>query len=94
MSKQARILIVDDEKALRDIVSRALAKLGHECVTAANGEEALAIVSEAFDLVIDDQHTRPFLIAHSGVPLSFASFLGASRTSRTFCMRELAVNGF
>ena len=43
MNKQARILVVDDEKVLRDIVSRALAKLGHECVTAANGEEALAL---------------------------------------------------
>ncbi len=55
MSRQANILVVDDEKTLRDIVSRALAKLGHECVTAANGEEALALVSkQAFDLVLTD----------------------------------------
>ncbi len=55
MSRQSNILVVDDEKTLRDIVSRALAKLGHECVTAANGEEALALVSkQAFDLVLTD----------------------------------------
>ena len=55
MSRQTHILVVDDEKTLRDIVSRALAKLGHECVTAANGEEALALVSkQAFDLVVTD----------------------------------------
>lgn len=39
MSRQARIPVVDDEKTSRDIVSRALAKLGHEYVTAANGAD-------------------------------------------------------
>jgi len=55
MSRQAQILVVDDEKTLRSIVSKALAKLGHRCVTAANGEEALALANKrAFDLVITD----------------------------------------
>ncbi len=55
MNRKAQILVVDDEKTLRDIVGRALAKLGHECVTAANGEEALKLASrQAFDLVLTD----------------------------------------
>ena len=55
VTSQARILVVDDERTLRDIVSRALRKLGHRLVTASNGEEALALLAEqAFDLVLTD----------------------------------------
>jgi len=55
VSEHARILVVDDEETLRNIVSRALAKLGHECVPAASGEEAFAAASkQPFDLVITD----------------------------------------
>jgi DNA-binding response OmpR family regulator len=47
--------VVDDERTLRDIVHKALTKAGHHCVTAANGEEALALASkQAFDLVLTD----------------------------------------
>ncbi len=55
MRDQPQILVVDDEKTLRDIVSRALAKLGHRCVTARDGQEALALAGrQGFDLVITD----------------------------------------
>jgi len=55
MAGRPKVLVVDDEKTLRDIVSRALEKSGCECVQAANGEEALERASEqAFDLVVTD----------------------------------------
>jgi CheY-like chemotaxis protein len=55
MSRPARILVVDDEKSLRQIVGRTISKLGHECVTATNGVDALEAASrQAFDLVITD----------------------------------------
>jgi CheY-like chemotaxis protein len=55
VSSQAQILVVDDEKTLRDIVGRALMKLGHRCVTASNGEEALALLArQTVDLVLTD----------------------------------------
>jgi CheY-like chemotaxis protein len=51
----AKILVVDDEPKLRDIVSRALTKLGHQCLTATNGEEAVETMSKkSVDLVITD----------------------------------------
>jgi CheY-like chemotaxis protein len=55
MSDEASILVVDDEKTLREIVSRALTKLGHRCATACNGQEALLLAGkQAFDLVLTD----------------------------------------
>jgi len=51
----AKILVVDDEPKLRDIVSRALTKFGHQCITATNGEEAIDTLSrKSVDLVITD----------------------------------------
>ena len=51
-----KILVVDDEKEIRDFLSRALTKIGHFRVElAANGEEALQrIKTEEFELVLTD----------------------------------------
>lgn len=50
-----RILIVDDEKGMRDFLSIMLKKDGYEVVSAENGTEALSVVQrEIFDLVISD----------------------------------------
>jgi CheY-like chemotaxis protein len=52
-----RLLIVDDEKSMRALVARAIAMDGHEIVTAADGAEALEILSNgqnAFDLLLTD----------------------------------------
>jgi len=55
MGTQAQILVVDDQKTLRDVLSKALTKAGHRCVTATDGEEALALArQQAFDLVLTD----------------------------------------
>ncbi len=49
------VLVVDDEKALRDFVHRNLEVRGYRVLTAANGLEALAIFEhESVDLIILD----------------------------------------
>ncbi len=51
----ARILIVDDESDIRQLVTYALAEDGHEVATANNGDGAIAAFEEnAPDLVILD----------------------------------------
>lgn len=54
MSK-AKILVVDDEKVVRDLFKRVLGKEGYEVVTAENGNKALKKTKEdSFNLVITD----------------------------------------
>jgi CheY-like chemotaxis protein len=51
----ARILIVDDDRAIRATVSLLLCAKGHDVAEATNGREGLAkIASESFDLLIVD----------------------------------------
>lgn len=51
----ARILIADDEAAVREYVARAVAHFGHEAVTANDGSKALeALASGNFDALIAD----------------------------------------
>ena len=52
-----RILIADDEEAVRGLIARALQMDGHATVTAQDGAEALDILSRergAFDLLLTD----------------------------------------
>src|SRR4028119_2496665 len=50
-----RILIVDDEEVLRDVLDVMLRREGFEILTAASGEEALNVLEpEEVDLVIPD----------------------------------------
>jgi CheY-like chemotaxis protein len=53
----ARILIAEDEEALRRLVARALVQDGHEVVEAADGAEALDLLARdegRFDLLLTD----------------------------------------
>jgi CheY-like chemotaxis protein len=53
----ARVLIADDEDSMRSLVARAVAMDSHETVTAADGAEALDILTgdaRAFDLLLTD----------------------------------------
>jgi PAS domain S-box-containing protein len=50
LSGKGKILIMDDEPALRKMVSEILKYLGYEADTAQNGEEALALYKEALAL--------------------------------------------
>jgi len=53
----SRILVVDDEEPLRALVARGLALDGHDCLTAADGAEALDLLiaeNGRFDLLLTD----------------------------------------
>lgn len=55
----ASILVVDDEQAIRVLLSEVLAKDGHRVTSAADGEGAVAELQVAnFDLVVSDLHMR------------------------------------
>lgn len=47
--RQRRILVVDDERTVRDILQRTLEDAGYDVITAANGQEALDKISQ-FDV--------------------------------------------
>jgi len=52
---RARILVIDDERAVRDLISDALNIEGHEVMTAENGKEGLDLIGQyRFDLVFCD----------------------------------------
>jgi signal transduction histidine kinase len=52
--KEAKILAVDDDKALRRLVVPVLRDAGYQVIEAATGAEALALVSKAPDLIMLD----------------------------------------
>ncbi len=50
-----KILIIDDEEAIRQMVKRLVEKAGYTAELASNGEEGIMMIEEAsFDLVITD----------------------------------------
>ena len=52
-----KVLIADDEDSMRQLVARAIAMDGHDTLTAADGAEALDILSREqgrFDLLLTD----------------------------------------
>jgi CheY-like chemotaxis protein len=53
--RSARILVIDDEDSVRDVLSRMLESKGHRVAVASNGEEGIKrFKSEKFDLVFTD----------------------------------------
>jgi DNA-binding NtrC family response regulator len=55
MAKKSSILVVDDEDALRTVLSGELASEGYEVRTAADGDDAVSEMGKAvFDLVLLD----------------------------------------
>lgn len=52
----AKILIVDDDQAMLDFLSKALTKSGHDVTTKDNGKDALNILQsdQEFDLILSD----------------------------------------
>lgn len=55
MAGRKKILVVDDESSIREILAIQLARLGHEVCVAADGEEGLeAYKKESPDLILLD----------------------------------------
>ena len=55
MMRRTRVLVVDDEVALRKFVTSVLGAAGYEVVAATDGEQALAVAEDqSFDLVVLD----------------------------------------
>jgi len=55
MIRSARILVIDDEEAVRDILSRMLTTKGHQVETASDGDEGIErFKKHPFDLVFTD----------------------------------------
>ncbi|WP_299982418.1 response regulator [Desulfobacula sp.] len=54
MTKQIKVLMVDDEKRFRDTTKKILMKKGFETILAESGEEALEKIGQAPDVVILD----------------------------------------
>ena len=53
--EKERILVVDDEETVREMVSKIITLIGHEVVTTGNGREALEILrSQTFSILITD----------------------------------------
>lgn len=53
--KRYKILVVDDEPGIRELLSDLLSFLGYQCYEAANGVEALEVLDRnEFDLIISD----------------------------------------
>ena len=53
--KERNVLIVDDEPAIRDILTRIISNKGHQTHAAPNGKSALAeLGARAYDLLIVD----------------------------------------
>ncbi len=75
----AKILIVEDERPIRNLIQRNLELVGHTCVGLSDGKDALEIMeSDRFDLMIFDimlPHASGYeLITHaSGTPVIFVT---------------------
>jgi two-component system cell cycle response regulator CpdR len=49
-----RILLAEDDDSLRGFLSRALERAGYEVHACADGEEALAVIDQPWDLLLTD----------------------------------------
>lgn len=55
ISRETRILVVDDEQPIRNLINRAIQIAGYSCQTAGDGQEALEILKrDPIDVVITD----------------------------------------
>lgn len=80
MQGGAHILIVDDHREIRDLVSRALTKEGFRVSSAADGRAMRKILADGrIDLILLD------LMLPGEDGLSLAARFGASQISRSSC---------
>jgi len=73
----ARILIVEDEKPIRNLIKRNLELVGHFCVEAADGNTASALIAQEsfdlmlFDIMLPDQSGYELIRQSHGTPVIF-----------------------
>jgi two-component system response regulator PilR (NtrC family) len=54
-SASAKILLIDDEPGMREVLSAVLGRAGHQVVVAESGEQGITLIgAEIFDLVVTD----------------------------------------
>jgi two-component system cell cycle response regulator CpdR len=53
-TEMARILLAEDDDAMRQFLATALGRAGHDVVSCPDGREALAALSTEYDLLIAD----------------------------------------
>jgi len=83
--KMTNILIVEDEKAILDLIKMNLERVGYHCVCASNGEEGADLLSENdYDLVLLDIMLRYVngyelleYIEPLGIPVIFVTAKGS-----------------
>ncbi len=75
----ATILVVDDERAIRELISVILRSAGHQIITASNGIEGVALFRsspERFDLILTDLQ-MPVMNGHQLIKLARETNAGA-----------------
>ena len=86
---KSRILVIDDESAIRDSLRMTLEYEGYECLLAATGQEGLALAErEAPDLVLLDVK-MPGMDGITAARLIAADRLAAILVLTAFSQREL-----
>lgn len=55
-----RILVVEDDRDIGDLLQESLTRAGYEVLRAMNGEQALKFVDDSLDLVILDVMMRGY----------------------------------
>ena len=96
LTGKGRILIVEDEDGVRNIVVRALGMCGYEITEAEDGDEALEIIEDEapFDLVLTDimmpEMDGPTLITQAGDKLAGAKVIFMSGYAETAMRDKLA----
>lgn len=110
MLDKPRVLIAEDNAALREVVRFNLLHAGYEVLTVANGQEALKVLQrEHFDLIITDQQMPEMtgyelcerLVQdpkHAGTPIVMLTAKGFEldlpHLSRELGVREVVVKPF
>lgn len=80
----ATILVVDDERAIRELISVILRSAGHQIIAASNGIEGIALFRsspERFDLILTDLQ-MPVMNGHELIKLARET----SASAKIICM--------
>ena len=84
-----RVLVVDDDNSIRNVMSRMLAAMGYSVITARDGLDAVQVFEgEPIDLVVTDLR-MPVMDGYEAVRLIRRAKPGA----RIICMSSLSEEG-